>query len=81
MGHMSPRRTPDHHRPPPPPRLVPLHDEDDLLRMVKAEYVADRIDAEEMEAGIAHVLAGGRGCEEFPYLPVFSPGGLESVWR
>lgn len=50
-------------------------DLDDLWAAALEHYVhGDPIQGpgpEEFEAALDHVIGGGRGCEEFPYLPVF----------
>ncbi len=65
--------------PPARTRLVPIYGTDDLLRCAQAEFIADRIDVNEFEAALDHILAGGRGCEAFPYLPMFPMPKMERV--
>lgn len=36
-----------------------------------AEYVLGRVDVSGLERALDHVYAGGVGCEEFPFLPMF----------
>ncbi len=85
MGHRAPTRThprPMSHpvAPPARTRLVPVYRTDDLLRCARDEYVAGRIDVDEFEAAVDHILTGGRGCAEFSYLPRL-PGLPRSCWN
>ncbi len=57
-------------------------DEDDLIACARQEYIEGRIEADEFEAALDHIFAGGRGCAAFPYLPVFAmpqPFGTETL--
>lgn len=85
MGHGAPRKMPPHYPPPPlpppaPARLVPLYGVDDLIGCARREYVSGAIEADEFEAAIDHILSGGRGTGQFPYLPA-SPMPQMSVGK
>lgn len=42
-------------------------------------YVRGEIEIDELERAIEHVLKGGVGNAEFPYLPCFTAGATETV--
>jgi hypothetical protein len=47
-------------------------EEDELIGCARREFVAGNIDVAKFEAAVEHVLRGGRGDAEFPFLPVFA---------
>lgn len=67
MGHAPPR-----HRAHPassPPRWVKSQPTtDDLIAAARAEYVAGRIEVEDLEAALDHVYGGGLPTGRFAYL-------------
>jgi hypothetical protein len=54
-------------------------DEGELLARARREYVEGRIVVDELEAAIDHILRGGRGNTDFPYLPVFAPPAMQRI--
>jgi hypothetical protein len=49
--------------------------DDVLVQDAREALLRDDIDGDEFEAALDHILAGGVGCERFPYLSVFRPLG------
>lgn len=58
-----------------------MDDQDEFIHYAVHEYVVGRIEVDELERAIEHILAGGIGNEEFPYLPIFKAFKTETVWR
>lgn len=56
-------------------------DEDDVIVAAQMAYVRGEIEADELERAIEHILRGGMGDKEFPYLPMFRAFATETVWR
>ena len=50
-------------------------DTDTLVADARRALLADRIDADEFEVALDHIIAGGVGCRRFPYLGVYRPIG------
>ena len=61
-------------------RRVPRYDDDDVIAAAQRAYVEGDIEVDELERAVAHVLAGGMGDAQFPYLPVFRAFATETVW-
>lgn len=82
MGHAAARSRHGAHRPPAPPagprRRRQATIEENVAR-AKAEYVAGRIEADELERAVEHAFAGGMGCAEFPFLAAFEAVEMEAI--
>lgn len=53
------------------PQETPPGGPDELTLIARQQYVAGRIELDEFERALEHILRGGLGTPEFPYLPVF----------
>lgn len=56
-----------------------MHTESDLIRVAREEYAVGRIELDEFERALDHIVAGGRGNAEFPYLPMFDAPAYEPL--
>lgn len=50
---------------------------DDTLEYARRAYLNGEIEVDEFEAAVDHVLRGGLGNEQFPYLPMFEMPVME----
>ena len=60
---------------------IDLDGDDVLVGEARRAYVGGRIDVGEFEAALDHIVAGGVGCERFPYLSALAEAAKQEGER